>query len=381
MTLNLELDHQVIEQRKQLRRDLWEYRPVDHIPVVISLLPYWQLGELGFTAHDLFKDDQVHFEVSVARVEKSLRLIPDDYIPYARMVLGPMTLPTMFGAKVHWSDDLDQPPGTAGAIIHDMEQVYSLKRPTLDDGLMPLHLRRLRYHAEHLPSDVYLTGIFAGGPLQVCADLVETNTFYLGFYDNPEAMHHLLDLVTEVQLEVYHAVVDAVGGLERLTSLDWDPVWAPEPYKGHVSDDICGILAPKMFREFSVPYNNRLFRPWGQGVLHNCGPQTAKQYYLDHSPTLKGVNCAYDHSQGDLEEMGRLLAGKALIEVNFDSGETPEEMLAGFRYMMEVLAPDTIGVPVCTIDQSWSDDDITSFYWEMRAIADEFAAAMRWPNQ
>jgi uroporphyrinogen-III decarboxylase len=374
----LKIDHQEIERRKQLRRDLWDYRSVDHIPVVLWLLPEWQLYNYGYTYVDLFEHDEVHFEVSIERVKKSLRLIPDDYIPFARMVLGPMTLATMFGAGIHWSDDPDQPPGVAEPIITDLEQVYGLARPSVTDGIMPKHLRRLRYHSAHLPPDVYLTGVFAAGPLQVCADLIESNVFYLSFHDNPDALHHLLDVVTDVQQEVYRAVVDTVGGIDRLTSVDWDPVWAPEKYKSHVSDDICGNISPKAFREFSIPYNNRLYEPWGSGLMHNCGPQTPKWVYLEHNPRLKGINCAYDYSYGDLADLGEIFAGWGIVEVNFDSGETAEEMLEGFRFMMETLAPDTVGVPVCTIDESWADDEITAFYWEMRKIADEYAANMRW---
>jgi hypothetical protein len=31
----LDIDHTNVERQKQFRRDLWEYRPVDHIPVFI----------------------------------------------------------------------------------------------------------------------------------------------------------------------------------------------------------------------------------------------------------------------------------------------------------------------------------------------------------
>jgi hypothetical protein len=378
--IDLDLDRAEIERRKQLRRDLWDYRAVDHIPVIIWLLPYWQLGECGFTAREFFEEDDVHFQVSVARIKKSLRLIPDDYIPFARMVLGPMTIATMFGAGVHWSDDPDQPPGTAGPIITDLEQIYSLKRPSLEDGIMPKLLRRLRYHAQHLPRDVYLTGINAGGPLQVCADLVESSTFYMGFYDDPQALHHLLELVTDVILEVYDAVIEAAGGLARMTTVDFDPVWSPEKYKCLLADDVCGIISPQTFTTFSVPYNNRFYQRWGGGLLHNCGPQTPGQSYLKHRPKLKGINCAYDHSDKDLAALGELFAGWGMIEVNFDSDETPEEILEGFRFMMETLAPNTVGVPVCTIDASWPDDVIVDFYWEMRKIADAYAASMNWKD-
>ncbi len=59
-------------------------------------------------------------------------------------------------------------------------------------------------------------------------------------------------------------------------------------------------------------------------------------------------------------------------------GERSEEMLAGFRHMMECLAPDVAAVPVCTVDDGWTDDEILGLYWDMRRIAEEYAANMRW---
>jgi hypothetical protein len=45
---------------------------------------------------------------------------------------------------------------------------------------------------------------------------------------------------------------------------------------------------------------------------------------------------------------------------------------------MELLAPDVIAIPVCILDDSWSDEDVTALYWDMRAISNEYAANMRW---
>jgi hypothetical protein len=61
-----------------------------------------------------------------------------------------------------------------------------------------------------------------------------------------------------------------------------------------------------------------------------------------------------------------------------DNELTPEAMLASFRHTMETLAPDVIGVPICFVDDTWHDDDITALYWELRRISNEYAANMRW---
>jgi len=73
-----------------------------------------------------------------------------------------------------------------------------------------------------------------------------------------------------------------------------------------------------------------------------------------------------------------IFAGWGVIEPMFDQNETAEEMLAGYREMMECLAPDTLAIPICILDKNWSDDDITGLYHEMRKVSEEYARAMHW---
>ncbi len=375
-TVQLDIDHQRVERQKQMLRDLWAYRPVDHIPIMI-----WPGWSFGHSVREKIESAEIQFEVNVRTIEKSLQLIPDDYIPWAQVTLGYMTIATMFGMEPQWGSDPDQPPGTGGHIIDDMAQVHELAPPGPDAGLLPENVRRLRYHAERLPDDVYLTGIDAGGPLNSCKDLLETNLLYTAFYDAPEEMHRLLNLVTETQLMVYREVVGAVGGIERMTSIDFDPNWAPEGYKSFVSDDISATISPAIFETFSLPYNNRLFAPWGRGMLHNCGPNPCKKSYMKHTPRLKGLNLAYRYSHEDFPALRGLLAGDSLIHIMMDNEPTPEDMLDAFRHSMETLAPDVAAIPICFVDDTWADEDVTAFYWEMRRIGEAYAANMKWTDE
>jgi len=370
---SLNIDHDMVERRKQFQRDLWDYKPVDHIPVFI-----WPNWMFGYTPRQWTEDGDIQFEVNVRTIERALRVIPDDYIPFARIWWGYMTIATMFGLKVHWADDPTQPPGPAGHLIHDIEQIYQLKRPDMSAGLMPENVRRLRMHAEQLPPDVYLTGADLGGPLNTCKDLLDTNLFYTAFYDHPESLHFLLNLATDLQFDLHRTVVEAVGGLERLTSLEFDPGWAPEKYKGYVSDDVCATIKPKLFKEFGIPYNNRLLQPWGCGLMHNCGPNPCMELYLDHNPKLKGLNLSYKYSYKDFSALREIFAGWGIMHIMLDNELTAEAMLASFRYTMETLAPDVIGIPMCFVDDTWHDEDVKALYWDMRKIADEYAANMKW---
>jgi hypothetical protein len=371
--VRLNVDHAQVENQKQMRRDLWDYKPVGHIPVIIS--PTWTFGH---TLRERLKDGNVQFADNVRTIEKCLCVIPDDYIPWARVTPGHMTIATMFGMEVHWGDDPKQPPGAKGHLIHDLEQVYRLAPPAMDAGLMPENIQRLRFHAANLPPDVYITGIDAGGPLNTCKDLLGSDLLYTAFYDDPQALHHLLKLVTDLQIAVYQEIVEAVGGIGRMTSIDFDRVWAPEKYKSFVSDDVCATIGPAIYEAFSRPYNNRLFEPWGSGLLHNCGPHPCKHLYLSHNPKLKGLNVSYKYSYEEFPDLRKIFAGWGIIHILLDNESAPETILKSFRYTMETLAPDVVGIPVCYVDDTWHDDDVTGLYWDMRKIADEYAANMRW---
>ena len=371
--LPLNIDHARVERLKQERRDLWDYRRVDHIPIVI-----WPAWTFGHPLREQLENGDVQFDVNAKIIRKCLDIIPDDYIPFARITPGYMTIATMFGMEVHWSSDPSQPPGAQGHMIQDMCDVYVLKRPRMDAGLMPENIRRLRYHAANLPPDVYLTGIDAGGPMNTCKDLLGTELLYEAFYEHEKAFHHLLSMVTDLQLEVYREIISAVGGTDRMTGIDFDPVWAPEKYKSFVSDDVCATFGPTLFEKFSRPYNNRLFQPWGSGLLHNCGPHPSKRAYLDHSPRLKGLSLSYKYSEQEFRELREVFAGWGILHVLLDNESTLEAMLAAFRRMAETLAPDLVAIPICIVDDSWRDDDVTALYWEMRKISDQYAANIRW---
>jgi uroporphyrinogen-III decarboxylase len=368
-------DFDMIECAKQRLRDVWAYRPVDHIPVFIRIS-----DKLGHSRREIVEDPDLQFQINRHNLSRSLRTLPDDYIPYARVWLGYMTIATMFGLQVHWGDDPDQSPGVEQPLItDDIDMVYSLAKPDArTDGLMRNNLDLLRVFLERFPEWVYLTGFDLGGPLNSCRDLVETEHFYTAMIEQPEPLHYLLSLLADLQIECYQATIEVAGGTDRLTCIDMAQIWAPPGHKGFVSDDVCATISPAMFETYSMPYNNRIFARWPGGLLHNCGPHPSAVHYLDHTPPINGINCSYRYTRDDLPRLGKTFAGRGLIQAVFDNGESAQEMLDGFYYMMETLAPETVGTPVPIVDDTWSDAKITEFYHEMREIGTQYAANMRW---
>ena len=375
MTISLEIDHNEMERRKALYRRVFDYQPVDHLPVFI-----WLQGATRpeHTIRWELESGKNQLEANIAWIQRSLRLLPDDYIPVVRITQGYLTIASMFGCQIHWSEDPNQPPGVLEHPVKTLDQIRTLKRPAPEAGMMTENLRRMRLFAEALPPEVSLTGIDIGGPLNNLKDLLDTNLLYTSFYDDPQAVHALLDLLTEVQLECMQAILAAGGGIERFGSVDFDPVWHPRKYVSFSSDDVCATISPKTFREFSLPYHDRLYAPWGSGGLHNCGPHPCREMYVRLQNPVKYLNCSHRYTRKEYPALKQVFAGWGVIEPMFDQNESAEEMLAGYREMMESLAPDTLAIPICILDKTWSDDDITGLYHEMRKISEEYARAMRW---
>lgn len=76
--------------------------------------------------------------------------------------------------------------------------------------------------------------------------------------------------------------------------------------------------------------------------------------------------------------MREIFAGWGVLQVLLDNETTPEAILAAFQRMAETLAPDVVGIPICIVDDSWRDEDVTALYWEMRKISNRYAANLRW---
>jgi len=370
------IDKKEIERRKDLYRRSWNYRKVDHIPIGIWLDDFSE-----YSLKEQCENLDIQFTVNVKNISRCLKCIPDDYIPYARIWPGYMTIATMFGLEIHWGDDPNQVPGIKNPLIHDIEEIKNLKMPDpRSDGLMPFNLECLRFFSKSLPEHVYITGIDLGGPLNTAKDLFETNLLYTGFYDHPVEYHSFLNLVTQLQIDCYREIIKAAGGINRLTSIDFDPLWAPEGYKCLVSDDVCAAISPDTFRTFSKPYIEMIFRAFEGGRLHNCGPHPAVKYYLNNEIGLKGLNCSYRYTRSNLQALKEAFKGYGIVEFNFDNNETAEEIIKGFEEIANSLAPDVIGMPLVFLNETWKDDEITSLYHELRKISELYARELNFKN-
>ena len=380
-----DVDPAVVERRKEHLRRVWRYEPVDHIPIQVDLSP-----ACGETVRDSQLDERAWFSSAVRRIEWSLALLPDDYIPLAEPPwLGFYTVPKMMGAALWWSDDPNAFPGIREPLVREIEQIYELREGDPHrDGVLPEALNRLRIAAACFPPAVSLGGIDATSPLGDVMEIMDQTLFFVSLKRWPEAIHHACELVLRTELAVQEAVLAAVGDAARLAAVGNWPTWRPESAKVLVTDDIASLLSPSVFERFDQPYTDRLFQRWGAGLLHVCGPNPAVRHYLRERPLVEGHNCSCRFSRGDFAALKEELGPKAEaergrrghLEVMWERGVPLAQQVAEFREVADFFAPDVAAIPYCQIvpDGSVSGEEITRFYGDMRAIAEDYAGRVRW---
>ena len=381
------IDAGEVERRRENMRRAWRYEQVDHVPVTVDFSP-----SVGETLRDTHLRTEAWFASAVRRIQWSLRLLTDDYIPLAEPPwLAFHTVPAMFGAQLWWADDPNEMPGIKDPPVTHIEQLWELPDPDPHrDGFVPETLRRLGIARDCFPAEVALGGVDMMSPLGDVMSLMDQTLFFVSLKRHPDAILNACDAVTRAQIAVQEAALAVVGDAGRLAAMSHWPTWRPEFAKSIVSDDIAGLLSPAVYERFDMPFTDRLIERYGGGLCHVCGPHPSAHLYMHDDPPTYGVNCSVRYSRDGLaalkQELGpnaeERLGRRGHLEVMFERGVPPATMVSGFRELAEALAPDVLALPYCQLltDGSVTDEEILRFNRDMRAIAEDYAGMMRWQD-
>ena len=368
---DIRFDSDEIGHRKQLVRDLWAGKAVDHVPVYITV----ENPKPKYSIREQFLDGDKQLEESLAVVKLTWEHVPDnDMVPAMRPDVGCSCLATAFGAELFWGADENQTCGVKDSPLSDIEQAHDLPVPTPDAGQLGEGIQRVRRFAEAGDGLVAVSLLDMAGGLNVAADLLGGDNLYLAMYQQPEALECLLEKIQQLFLATIERQIEAAGGEDNITTTDFPDYWFPEGRKGHVSDDISANISPNMYERFSRPFHNMVFEKYGGGGLHNCGPNPCLNGYLSHQPTLRSIDLNYEYSKNDLPAIKKTFRKKALVYLGGLPAE-PEEAINAFREIMELMTPDVIVIPHVIVPVDKNPGEV---YHRMHAIAEEYAKRMDW---
>jgi len=345
-----------IEKRRQLIRDTMDYKLDNHghIPILITHFP----NSKGYTLTDVYKHKEIQLEYELEKIKSSLTKVPEgDYIPSIKSDLGFIVIQSIFGMKPIYSSDgkpakyPDQAPYVDPFTkpINSINDMYKFKRPEdiFSRGLVPEGLERIRHITKETNYEIPTSNLDCGNGLLMAYEITETKLFFTAMKDDPKAVHHIIDILTDIIIDIESEVINVAGGIDNITSTEWDEKWFPEGKKCYISTDLQSLYSPDDYLFFDLPYCNRQFRKFGPGFIHNCGPQTALEFFWKHDPKPYGITCEYYSCLNDYKRIREVFSQghKAVLLVEFTNMKDSDEMVKAFKNLMDILAPKVIAIP------------------------------------
>jgi uroporphyrinogen-III decarboxylase len=324
------------ERARERIADAYRHRPVTAPPVVVGDCNYWLTGE------DPTRIPEVYFDAGgfdamrrfqEAKIASHLERIDDDYIPFLFPWYGTGVVPSALGSTIIFQRG--EEPAIEGPILDSPADVRRLEPPDpLRDGLMPRVLGCIdRFKAT---SSLPVSFTDCQGPLNIALSLAGVERLCLWMYDEPLAVHELMDFATTVLID-WLGVQKSHAGLPIGSGAFPHAMILPEEFGGvWISDDDCTILSAPLYRDFVVPYNSRVLRAFGGGTIHFCGNAP---HQIDNFLAIDGLVGINNWCMGEFASVRRMqdaFEGRVVLMV---CDTTPLDPEAYFRELFGFLRP------------------------------------------
>ncbi len=316
------------------------------------------------TVRDRLQDPAKFLKAQLTEIDAQLEL-EGDFVPSLCPTLGLVGIPSAFGCEVvWWENDL---PAIRPVIQDDAQAVYALPTPTVRDGELGRMLDYTRYFIEQTGGRYPLRMSDIQGPLDSGALIMGHNNFLMAMYTEPDAVHHLLQMVTDLTI----AFVQAQRDLARSLGCEYVPSmfqpWMPDGLGVSISNDECVMVSAAMHDEFQVPYLNQLSEAFGGVYLHSCGKWTHQFPSLAKIHNLRGHE--FGASEATFEPVLEHFGGKIALACRV--GLHRDLKFAGMAdYVRRVKAASKtyrglfINVDITNglIDDDWHETDLHEIY-------------------
>jgi hypothetical protein len=236
--------------------------------------PSWKNAPVlqTFAGNNLYTDvrtSERSFAVQMESIEETLRA-KTDWMPFLEPWHGVGVYANLFGCPYDW--DLCDYPQTRCA-ISTAEEARRIRKPDWRRGeITRLVMESIRHYRDRVGDAIPIACTDTQSPIDTATLIWQTDGFFLACHDEPETVHRLLAMITDVIIEFTRAQLEAIG---------------PNPARpGHgaclsrprgrvsgigLSDDLATVVSPQVYDRFCRPYDERIAAALGGVVIHACG--------------------------------------------------------------------------------------------------------------
>ena len=316
------------------------------------------------TVRDRLQDRERFLRAQMNEIEGQIAF-RGDYVPALCAALGVVGIPSAFGCEVIWWErDF---PAVRPLLGGNPAQVYELEKPSVTAGELGRVLNYMSYFIERTDRQYPIRMADIQGPLDSAALVWGHNNFLAAMVTDPEAVHHLLRLVTDLTIDF----VKRQRELVRSYSVEFVPSlfqpWIPDGFAVSVSNDECVMISPELHDEFCVPYLNMLAEEFGGIYMHSCGNWAHQFPSLKNVLHLRGIE--FGASEVPFEAVLKDFGGKVVLacrvglhrDVKFNG-------MADFVNRIRKVSTTNRGLFIHVditngiVDDSWPETDLNEIY-------------------
>jgi uroporphyrinogen-III decarboxylase len=256
----------------------------------------------GESLRDRLLDPELYLRAQLKEIELQAQ-VRGDFVPTLCPSLGVVAIPSAFGCPVVWSDD--DFPAVRPIIGADPSRIFELEPPSVTDGLLGRILEYTAFFRERTGLPIRVTDI--QGPLDSASLICGHTDFLLAMHTAPDAVEHLLGLVTDLTIEFVRAQREAAG--EFVPSL-FQP-WMPDGTGVSLSNDDGVMISAEFHDRFCVPYVNRISRSFGGVFIHSCGNWEHLFPSLEKIEELRGLE--FGAGETSFQKVAERFGGRAVL--------------------------------------------------------------------
>lgn len=222
--------------------------------------------------------------------------IGDDRVPTVRVQFGTAQVAAAFGCGLFIPPN--NLPAAKNHVLKDAQDVYGMPLPSLDAGWYGKLERYTQVFLENLPQGVFVQHPDIQSTFNT-AHLIRGNDILLDFYDDPDALCALLDLVTDYMILLVPYLNKMIGN-QGGWFYDYGALW-----KGaaRISNCSAHMISPELYKTYVLPRDVRLMKAIGGGRVHYCGSSGRVIDAFFQNPEITGLD--YDLQYHDLWELSR----------------------------------------------------------------------------
>ena len=212
----------------------------------LPILSFPAAQKLGVTVEQLVKDSELQAQ--------AIALIASETDTLAAVSLMDLSVEAeAFGAKVQFFTD--EVPAVVGQLVSDLDEAEELEVPDLSAGRASVCTEGIRLAKECIADKPVLAGMI--GPYSLAGRLMDVTEIMYVCYDEPEAVHAVLEKATQYLIQYAGAMKQA--GADGIV----------------IAEPLAGILSPDMAAEFTHPYVKKIVDAMQTDdfavIYHNCG--------------------------------------------------------------------------------------------------------------